>query len=275
MESERHLTADELSLARQLRESLAGFLELPSATGVVLPDTRIILANRALERLTGRSREDLLGRKAISLLQAEDSQRARAEVASLSPAASGPHSGTFNLVRPDGQTVRIRTTSIAVRDEAGSLRYIVSRLLPEASIHPSQADAGSELEPQDRGLLDEALAGLPDFWETTTPMAVLRPDGRFLVVNGPYGDLVGYRPDELAGEPATLLAPAENPHGISQRLSELLATGSLPAAQVGLRHRSGSRVTVRGASLLIRDGGGRARFILATVARADPAPHTR
>ena len=183
MATERRLSADELALARQLRESLAGFLDLPTATGVVLPDTRIILVNRALERLTGRSRDDLLGRPAISLLAGEERPRASAELASLGPEDSQPYSGTYSVERPDGQAVRVRTTSIPVRDETGTLRYIVSRLLPEASIGLSQGEAASSVDARDRGLLDEALAGLPDFWETTTPMAVVRPDGRFLVVN--------------------------------------------------------------------------------------------
>ncbi len=274
MDPERHLTADELALARRLRESLAGFLDLPAATGVVLPDTRIILVNRALERLTGRSREDLLGRKAVTLLEREDSQRASAEVASLDQEASQPYSGTFTVVRPDGERVRIRTTTIAVRDENGVLSYIVSRLLREASIGRSSDEATPPTDSHGRALLDEALAGLPDFWGTSTPMAIVRPDGRFLAVNRAYGDLVGYRPDELAGEPVTALAMLDAPHDIPRRLDQLLATGSVPAEPVGLRHRSGSMVTVQGASLLIRDGLGRERFIVATAARVGGAPLT-
>ena len=264
MDADRRLTAEELALARQLRESLAGFLELPTATAVVLPDTRIILVNQALERLTGRPRHDLLGRTAVSLLQREDGERAIAEVASLGNEDLGLITRTFDVTRPDGHTLRVRTTSIAVRDETGALRYIVSRLLHESSIGPLRDESASSTRGYDRELLDEALAGLPDFWRTTTPMAVVRPDGRFLAVNGAYGDLVGYRPDELAGEPATVLSPLDAPHDIRRRLDQLLATGSLPAESVGLRHRSGDRVTVRGASLLIRDGLGRARFIVST-----------
>ena len=266
MTGEPYLSAQELMFARQLREALAGFLEAPTATGVMLPDTRMILVNEALERLLGRHRDALIGRTALSFLAPEQRRHAVVELAQRAAEPSQPYSGSWRVLRPDGDELSVDVTTLIVRDRTGAVSYVVSTLRqkPPIAVEPQRAPAAV-----DPGLRAEVLAALPDFDSSTTSMLAVDMAGRILAANRTLASLLGYTPDELTGRDQTAVLPASGEAHDSARNAELEEMGIMPAEELTMRGKAGDSLRLRAAPILVRDGRGRPRFVLVT---GRPAP---
>jgi PAS domain S-box-containing protein len=270
MTGERYLTAQELAFARQLGETLAGFLETATPTGVTLPDSRLILVNDALEQLLGRSREYLIGRLALSMIVPEEQRQAVSELAERVSEPSRPVSGTWRILRPGGEEISVHTTALIVRDRSGKPLYIVTTLLRNAP--PQTRPRGTTTSSRSAELVAEVLAALPDFASSTTGMLALDMDGRILAANRAFAGFLGYKPGELAGQEQSALTPSDADAGDATRAKQLEALGILPAEEITMLGRSGDRLKIRAAPILIRDGRGRPRFVLMTGQLVGSAP---
>lgn len=261
MTGERYLSAKELAFARQLRETLSGFLETATPTGVTLPDTRLILVNDALEQLLGRSREDLIGRSALSLIVPEEQRQAVSNLAETVSAPSRPVSSTWRVLGRGGDEISVQTTALIVRDRAGEPLYIVTTAWRNA---PPETPIRGMKNSRSAALVAEVLAALPDFASSTTGMLALDTEGRILAANRAFAGFLGYQPGELAGRDRSALTASDEDTGGSTRAEDLDARGILPAEEVTMIGKAGDHVRLRAAPILIRDGRGRARFVLMT-----------
>ncbi len=261
MTADRYLSAHELAFARRLSETLAGFMSAATPTAVTLPDTRLILVNDAFEQLFGRSRDDLIGRSAMSMIVPEEQRQAVAELAKRVNLPSQPRSSTWRILR-HGEEISVHATGLIVRDRSGKPLYIVATLLRSA---PPPSPPRESKTPSRRGaLLAEVLAALPDFASSTTSMLALDMQGRILAANRAFATYLGYTPDELAGRDRAALSPPSQTADASSWRKRLEETGMLPAEEITMLGKAGDHVRLRAAPILIRDGRGRARFVLMT-----------
>jgi PAS domain S-box-containing protein len=96
------------------------------------------------------------------------------------------------------------------------------------------------------------------------PLAVILPDGQVAFANRALRDFLGYLPAELAGvDVGSLIASdfVDDFAGHWQRL--LAAEGVTPERTAHLRRRDGAFLAARVASLVVTDGDGTPRFVIA------------
>jgi PAS domain S-box-containing protein len=268
MTGERYLSAKELAFARQLNETLSGFLEAATPTGVTLPDTRLILVNDALEQLLGRSREDLIGRSALSLIVPEEQRQAVSNLAETVSAPSRPVSSTWRVLGRGGEEISVHTTALIVRDRAGEPLYIVTTAWRNA---PPETPIRGMKNSRSAALVGEILAALPDFAASTTGMLAMDMDGRILAANEAFSAFLGYEAGELDGRETSTLTAAGDASDLT-RPDHLDSLGMLPAQEITMVGRSGDERRIRAAPILVRDGRGRPRFVLMTGQEVGAAP---
>ena len=89
-------------------------------------ERRLIAVNPALAVITGRTAEDLLGQLWTSIRHPDDRPRADGWLAAI--AADLPADPTLEtrVVRPDGETVWIQETAVALRDPDGAIARVLS-----------------------------------------------------------------------------------------------------------------------------------------------------
>jgi PAS domain S-box-containing protein len=135
-------------VARPLGSRTAALDAIGEAVIATRPDSTIVYANPAAERLLGWRPADLIGQVGVELLPAQDaSERARRVHANL--LAAKPQSGELQLTRRDGSTFPAHITGTPITDARGALVAFVAvirdhserhRLEQEIQSHEQQAE---------------------------------------------------------------------------------------------------------------------------------------
>ena len=153
---------------------------------------RFTSINRAGERLTGYSADELIGRLAVELIAPEHRDDAVRQFARRLLGEGEENVDESMLLCRDGKHVPIQITSTLFSSDgvpAGVLAVLhdlTDRVLAAEALARSQA-AVLENESKFRGSFEAAASG----------MALVAPDGRFLEVNRSLCEIVGYAAEEL------------------------------------------------------------------------------
>jgi PAS domain S-box-containing protein len=150
------------------------------------PEGTIVDVNPALERLTGYSRAELIGRKGRDVLVAPEWREVARCRLNRRLEELTPHQ-RYETVFLDRSGIRKRIES------SSTLVYEDGELVAIASIIRDV----SERQRTENELLESEQRFRQAFEHAAIGMAVCAPDGRWLQVNQALCDLVGYRADEL------------------------------------------------------------------------------
>src|SRR5215212_1674204 len=210
------------------------------------------------ETLTGVSPDEALeqARRQSWLDFVHPDDRARViEASRLSDSLGAPFRSEHRIARSDGGYVWIRDECVPVHDEAGQL----------------VAWQGVYLDISERKAVEDALAASEARFRTAFEnapigMALVHPDGSFLLGNHALCVMLGYTEDELL---RTTFQDVTHPDDLEDDLAQLrralagdLATYSLEKRYI---RRDGQTIWVRLITSLLRDEAGAARYFIAQI----------
>lgn len=166
-------------------------------TDVLQPDNPIIYANPAFERMTGYSRQEVLGRN-CRFLQNDDRQQEGLAALRAAIRQGREHQAVLRNYKKDGTLFWNELSLAPVRDEQGRLTHyigvlddITERKQAEETLHQSYS--------QRTAILDS----IPD-------MAWLKDrEGRFIAVNETIAKSIGLSPDAMVGKTDLDFYPVE------------------------------------------------------------------
>ncbi len=216
---------------------------------IAAPDmSQIIYVSPAYEQIFGRSVASVYLQAAdwISALPVEEQSRVAADFARLAGGETSM-STEFPVVRPDGTVRWVLCRGFPVRDEqrkiirlTGITSDITERKAAEVSLRESEA--------RFRGFFEQTAMGV----------AHVALDGRFMLVNQRYADIVGRTREELM---ALTFPEITHPDDIGQNLanSRRLLDGEITSFSAKKRYlrKDGSPVWVSLSVSLIKDSLGR------------------
>jgi two-component system, sensor histidine kinase and response regulator len=210
------------------------------------------------ETLTGVSPEEALeqARRQSWLDFVHPDDRARViEASRLSDSLGAPFRSEHRIVRSDGSYVWIRDERVPVHDEAGQL----------------VAWQGVYLDISERKAVEDALAASEARFRTAFEnapigMALVHPDGSFLLGNHALCVMLGYSEEELLG---TTFQEITHPDDLEDDLAQMrralggeLATYALEKRYI---RRDGQTIWVRLIASLLRDEAGAPRYFIAQI----------
>ncbi len=199
-------TAHQVELADRARRSAEdalraerdGFAAVIAAQhdGVIVVSAAGVLidANRALCRMTGFDREELIGcREPLPFIRAEDEAKLKAYHRAE---ATGDGDEDIVLLHRDGSGVPVIFASAPLQDESGAVTARVTTVKDVSERHRGQ---------EHRRKTNEQFAALIE----TAPDAVVIADsaGRIYLINTETERMFGYPRDELLGRPLEVLLP--------------------------------------------------------------------
>lgn len=198
-------------------------------------DGNIVMWNRACETITGYRADEVIGNpKIIEKLYPDSSERNRL-LARWYSLESGQNRWETKIVCQDGRLKTIAWYSVAKEFPIpGWYTWHIGRDVTESKQNEKKSREHEVL--------------LASVLEATKLGICLTDDrGRFLQVNRAYAELYGYRPEEMIGQPFTLVLPS-NTHGEAVRnYYNLLMTQEDPTVMRlgGDLHRTGKLINVQ------------------------------
>jgi PAS domain S-box-containing protein len=210
------------------------------------------------ETLTGVSPEEALeqARRQSWLDFVHPDDRARViEASRLSDALGAPFRSEHRIARSDGSYVWIRDECVPVHDEAGQLVAWQGVYL-DISERKAAEDALAASEARFRTAFENAPIG----------MALVHPDGSFLLGNHALCVMLGYTEDELL---RTTLQDVTHPDDLEDDLAQLrrALTGEFATYSLDKRYirRDGQTIWVRLITSLLRDEAGAPRYFISQI----------
>jgi two-component system, sensor histidine kinase and response regulator len=210
------------------------------------------------ETLTGVSPEEALeqARHQSWLDFVHPDDRARVlEAERLSESLGTPFRSEHRIARSDGSYVWIRDERVAVHDEAGQLVAWQGVYL-DISERKAAEDALAASEVRFRTAFENAPIG----------MALVHPDGSFLLGNHALCLMLGYSEDELL---RTTLQDVTHPDDLEDDLAHRrrMLAGEFSTYSLDKRHirRDGQTIWVRLITSLLRDGAGAPRYFISQI----------
>ena len=119
----------------------------------------------------------------------------------------------------------------------------------------------------------EIATSLFAFEESPLAMAIVLLDGTIMKVNRALRELLGYEERELIGSHEQTFSVGSD-EVRAERYQELLETDITHGRVMQLRRKDGSLVDAVTSAIVVRDGDGQPRWVIARAAAVDPA-HTR
>ena len=119
------------------------------------------------------------------------------------------------------------------------------------------------------GQVAEAAEAVLVIKNAPLPLAVLLPTGHIALANKPFADFLGYTPGELEGADVRLIMADDS--DFAERWEHVMSSEGVTTDRlVHLRRRDGTGVTARGAGLVVNDGEGQPRYVLARALSTRP-----
>jgi diguanylate cyclase (GGDEF)-like protein/PAS domain S-box-containing protein len=131
-------------LSQWARESEArfrrGFDSSPLGMSLVGTDMRLLDVNDAFCRITGRTREELIGRPHADITHPDDRYLVQREADLVRPGGEGHSRIEKRVLRPDGEVVDVVCHAAVVRSLAGRPLYVFSQMEDVTLRHRQQRD---------------------------------------------------------------------------------------------------------------------------------------
>jgi PAS domain S-box-containing protein len=125
---ERH---QEEETVAETAESLLTFENAALPLSVISPAGDLVMTNRAMRALLGYQFSDLIGKSVFDVVVADPSELTRAWAAHIRGGARVTPERAIRLRRADGAELNVRVSSVLVTDSQGTVRYIVTRAVPD------------------------------------------------------------------------------------------------------------------------------------------------
>ena len=241
--TDRKQAEEQLHEAKDYAESL-----VHTANAMVVgldPDGNIRVFNEAAERITGYTREELSGRNWFEVLVPKDRYPEVWE--------------TFSRLIKGGL---VKNFENPILTKAGEERYIIwqNSHLVEGGKIAGTISFGIDIT--ERKHAEEALRESEDkfrqFFATIPEYAYLvSPDGRILEVNESACEALGFRREEMIGQPLAMIYAPESLTKMKRLVARWKKTGLLRGHEMVILSRSGHRRTVLLNVGAVRDHDGR------------------
>jgi diguanylate cyclase (GGDEF)-like protein/PAS domain S-box-containing protein len=194
-----------------LRESERRTRELfnQAAVGILLssPDLRIIDCNQKFAIMLGYAREELAGMRPADLTHPDDLGELEASRQQLLRGETEAVTVQKRYLRKDGSVIWVNRTFSLARNEVGEPLYFISVV--------EDITARKEIEQRFAVTFDQAAMGI----------AQVSLEGKYLLVNKKFCDIVGYSEEELVGSDAKRITYADDQEQVLKN-RELLASGA-------------------------------------------------
>jgi len=176
---------------RESEERFRSIVENSQAGIMILDDAyRFVYVNDELHRISGYSREEVIGQDFRQFLDEESQQLVEERYIQRQRGEEVPPRYEFNIVKKDGQKRRVEISSAVIKDSAGEVKTvaqildITERKQAEEALRESQKFSSSLLE------------GSPN------PITVVNLDTSIRYVNPAFEKLTGFTLAEIAGTKA-------------------------------------------------------------------------
>lgn len=215
--------------------------------GVIVTDTEDVIkfVNGRMSALTGYSREEMVGKLAMTLL-VPDEERRTLYLRNERRRQGISERYTASLMRNDGSRFAAVLRAVPHRSETGVVIGSLALISPtegEESAAPPATD--------DAGLLEKAQDAV----------FVCDPDDRILFWNSAAVQLYGWTADEARGKSSGALLHTEAIHRVGGAAHTALIEGYW-AGELRQRKRDGNSVLVDSRWTLVRDGEGKPKSLL-------------
>ena len=186
----------EVSVDSLTAESLAATLEVGELLVVVLDrDAKILFFNRACERLTGYSAEEMLGRPVWELIPPEEHEGADAVHEALHDTGFPSHYENHWLTRGGGRRL-IAWSNAALRDESGAITRALGTGIDVTELRSSQREQ-REAEQRLAGIVHSAMDAIVTVDESQ----------RVVLFNDAAERMFGHEREAVMGQPLEVLIP--------------------------------------------------------------------
>ncbi|QEP44444.1 phosphodiesterase [Ectothiorhodospiraceae bacterium BW-2] len=203
--------------ASELLETVAAVVTVIDSEG------RIVCFNRAAERVTGFTREEIVGQPVWEWVIPQRARQQVIQVFHSLMAGNFPSHHINPWLCKDGHEVVLEWSNSALLDSDGEVAYVVATGIDMTEIEQSR-----------RELQIAAVA-----FETHEAIAIISPEARFLRVNGAFSRITGYLNSEVVGQSTSLLKSGQHDKQFYQQLwQSLLAQGSW-SGEIWNRRKSG------------------------------------
>ncbi|HEU4589125.1 MAG TPA: PAS domain S-box protein [Gemmatimonadales bacterium] len=226
----------------------------PASSGgaITTPTGQWVQVNPALTEILGYTQDELVGLDFRAITHPDDLEPNLDLFSRVLAGQADGYQLEKRFIHKQGHLVWVTLNALAVRDEAGGLRYFVVQMQDITERRATEA-ALRESEARFRIAFDEAAIG----------MTITNPEGRWLRVNRALCEALGYSEEQLIGSSFEVVTHSDDLAASRELLRGLLA-GEIERGQIEKRyiHRDGHVVWMALNIVLVRDGGGRPQYFL-------------
>jgi PAS domain S-box-containing protein len=243
---------------------------MPIMLNVFDADGNIIVWNHACERITGYSVDEIVGNsKAMEILYPDAAERRRMLIQAY------VFSGNYSEDNPSSRDLNnnpIQTWETKLTCKDGQVKTLswssVSQQFPIPGWHTWHIGQEISLRKVERTIRDSDNLLISVFDVSKLGCCLTDDRGRFLQVNQAYADLYGYRPEELVGQPFTIVLPSAIHNDAVREYYSLLMTHEEPTLfkRRGEQHRNGQLfdVQIMASRVILED---RRRLLISIVSK--------
>lgn len=219
---------------------------------VSLDDTgRVITMNRAVEKVTGHRREEVMGRRWFDVF-VPDEDRSELMDLGLSPLQEmHPEYHVSPILTKDGAQRIVEWRNTRIKDEHGRTRIVrVGEDVTER--RRREAEARRDLE-----FAERIVATVPEI------IVLAAPDGTIMTVNRAFEDMTGYRKSEVVRKQFGDLFLPEPVRDAVREINARALTGESPArTEIPLLTRDGRVRLIAWSGTAVKDDNGRVFALL-------------
>ncbi|MEP0798552.1 PAS domain S-box protein [Funiculus sociatus] len=227
-----------------------------SGTGIVisdatLPDNPIIYCNRAFEKITGYSLNEIIGRN-CRFLQGADTDPIAIQEVSTSIREGNTCQVVLKNYRKDGTPFWNELKISPVRDTKGRvIHYIGAQtdITERVLATEARTTAQTTLKQSEKKYRDLVEMSQDLIWSTDQ-------EGRFTFVNSAAKRILGYEPEEMIGHTFTDFQPPEQQQQGWEVYQQILAAQSYYQYETVQLHSDGKPVHISFNAIVLRDEAG-------------------
>ena len=237
--------------------------------GVIVHDLegKVLQTNEASEKMFGYKREEGIGKSVIDFIAEEDTPRALESM--LKGLREGFTRGFECIgVRKDGSKIQILIDSTLIRDPEDnpssvviSLRDITETKKLISEIEEARNKLEERVEERTAKFREAKAFSEGVFSSMIDTLIVVDPDGKIRTINRATEELLGYKEDELIGQPVAVIFEEEEEEEESifrsTGLMKLMKKGSISGYETTYKTKSGNLIPVLLSGSTMRDKKGK------------------